>query len=189
MAQLSDNTIMNQVKSGDTEKLGLLFERYNRALFSYFMQMTGCRQTSEDLVQNVFIRILKYRNTYKDEGAFSTWVYRIARNTHIDYCRKQKRSVEVDEITEPDQLEGENSNDNRDYASDHRLNLVKKALEQLDTDKKEVLILSRYQGFKYHEIAVILECSVSAVKVRVFRALNEMRLLISKMEKEFDYDR
>ncbi len=65
---------------------------------------------------------------------------------------------------------------------------IRKALAQLDEDKKEVLVLSRYQGFKYHEIAEILDCSVSAVKVRVFRAMNELRMTISNMKKEFDYD-
>lgn len=180
---------MLQVKSGDTEKLGLLFERYNRPLFGYFMRITGCRQSSEDLVQNVFVRILKYRHTYKDDGAFSPWLYRIARNTHVDYYRKRQHGVAVDEITEPDQLPGKNNEEDRDSDNDHRLILMKKALDQLSPDKKEVLILSRYQGLKYHEIAEILECSVSTVKVRVFRALNEMRLLISNMEKEFDYDR
>lgn len=179
---------MLQVKSGDTDQLGLLFERYNRALFGYFMRMTGSPPLSEDLVQNVFVRILKYRHTYKDEGSFMTWLFRIARNTHIDYYRKEKRQVAIEEMSDPDELAGENPDDKTGDTEERRINWIKKAMDQLDDDKKEVLVLSRYQGFKYREIAEILDCSISTVKVRVFRAMNELRTTISNMEKEFDYD-
>ncbi len=114
---------MLQVKSGDTDKLGLLFERYNRALFGYFMRMTGCPSLSEDLVQDVFVRILKYRHTYKDEGSFMTWLFRIARNTHIDHYRKAKRNVAIEEKSDPDKLAGENPDEKMNEVDERRIRL------------------------------------------------------------------
>ncbi len=69
----SDNALMMKVRDGDLDKLGLLFERYNLRLFGFFYRLTHRRDISEDLVQGVFERILKYRESYKDDGAFSTF--------------------------------------------------------------------------------------------------------------------
>jgi RNA polymerase sigma factor (sigma-70 family) len=81
---LSDNSIMLKVKNGDLDKLGLLFERHHRALFGFVFHMTGQRELSEDMVQNVFYRILKYRHTFRGDGEFKTWMYHMARNVIND---------------------------------------------------------------------------------------------------------
>jgi RNA polymerase sigma factor (sigma-70 family) len=81
---------MISVRNGETEKLGHLFEAHHKRLYNFFLNQTGNRQTSEDLVVDVFLRMLKYRHTYKDEGSFSTWMYTIARNARVDHYRKNK---------------------------------------------------------------------------------------------------
>lgn len=186
----SDNALMLKVKSGDLDKLGRLFERYNRRLFGYFYRLTHRRDLSEDLVQGVFERIIKYRNTYENSGAFSTWIYQIARNLHIDHLRKRNNGQKRD-----DQFDLENLNDTTyeiqtqlTDEDDRKLKLLNRALGILDPKKKEALVLSRYEGFTYKEIAAITDCSVSAVKVRVFRALNELKEIISQLQKEETHD-
>ena len=181
----SDSALMLQVKAGDLDKLGLLFERYNRKLYNYFYRLTYRRDVSEDLVQSVFERIIKYRHTYSDEGAFSTWIYQIARNLRIDHHHKTNKEADDNHI-DFEQLE--DSNDDSESVGDLELTLLKKAIERLDPEKKETLILSRYQGFKYKEIAEILDCSESAVKVRIFRAMNELKETITELRKHTDYD-
>ena len=74
------------------------------------------------------------------------------------------------------------------FNEDNELMLLNLALERLDAEKKETLILSRYQGFKYNEISAIMHCSESAVKVRIFRALNELKEIISELRKEERHD-
>jgi RNA polymerase sigma-70 factor (ECF subfamily) len=179
---------MLKVKAGDLDKLGLLFERYNRRLFSYFYRLTADRDLSEDLVQNVFERILKYRNTYENSGAFSTWIYRIARNLHIDHYRKNNYEDMRDDLENLDTVKAESTKTEELFDEDNELLLLNLALERLDAEKKETLILSRYQGFKYKEIAAIMHCTESAVKVRIFRALNELKEIISELRKEENYD-
>lgn len=179
---------MLQVKSGDLDKLGLLFERYNRRLFGFFFRLTSRRDLSEDLVQGVFERILKYRHTYSDEGAFSTWLFQIARNLHIDHYRSSDRGGEEDNFVDPDTLSGDlpPPDGHPDYIGDpdRRLRLLKEAMGRLDPLKRETLVLSRYQGFKYREIAEIMDCSESAVKVRIFRALGELREIVATLNNE-----
>lgn len=179
---------MLKVKAGDLDKLGLLFERYNRRLFSYFYRLTGNRALSEDLVQSVFERIIKYRSTYDNTGAFSTWIYRIARNLHVDHYRKNNHEDMREDLINPDAIKDESAEMDVLFNEDNELLLLNLALERLDAEKKETLILSRYQGFKYKEIAAIMHCSESAVKVRIFRALNELKETISELRKEESYE-
>lgn len=175
---------MVQVRNGDLDQLGLLFERYHRRLFSYFYRLTWRRDLSEDLVQNVFERILKYRESYSGDGAFSTWIYRIARNIHIDHYREEQRNGATDDFADFDRMESDQLPPDRVGEENPDLLRLKRALQQLDKEKRETLILSRYEGLKYREIAEVMECSESAVKVRIYRALKELNVLMNEMRKE-----
>ena len=85
---------------GDVAKLGVLFERYHRPLFEFLARMTGNPAAAEDLVQDVFVRVLKYRATWRDEGRFETWLFRIARNARADYFRARSSDAPIDEAAE-----------------------------------------------------------------------------------------
>ena len=87
---LSDNYLMAKVRDGDPEKLGLLYERYKRPLLGFFTGMVRDRELSEDLLQNTFVRILKYRHLFRGDGDFRTWMFHIARNVKNDHFRKNK---------------------------------------------------------------------------------------------------
>jgi len=87
---LDDNMLMLKVKEGDLDKLGLLFERYKKPLFGFFYGMTRDSELSEDLIQNVFFRILKYRYLFRGEGDFKTWMFHIARNVSHDHFKKNR---------------------------------------------------------------------------------------------------
>ncbi|MFC2118928.1 RNA polymerase sigma factor, partial [Bacteroidota bacterium] len=91
MDLLSDNELMFMVKSGDNARLGLLYERYKKCLFAYFFRSTNDQTASEDLVQNVFYRMLKYKNSFTGKGKFTTWMYYIAHNVCIDFYKKNNR--------------------------------------------------------------------------------------------------
>lgn len=175
---------MLKVKDDDLDKLGLLFERYNRRLFGFFYRLTSRRDISEDLVQGVFERIIKYRSSYSGDGVFSTWIFQIARNLHADHYRKTQKQDEEDRQIDWDKLQGEDIQPEFESEEDRERKLLELALEQLDSDKKETLILSRFQGFKYREIAEIMNCSESAVKVRVFRGINELKEIIIQIRKQ-----
>jgi len=176
----SDNYLMLQVKKGHTDKLGILFERYKIPLFSYFYRNT-CRQAiSEDLVQNVFWRILKYRHTFKEGGTFCTWIYQIAHRLLIDLWSKGNQNADVENLS--DTYAGENPHAEENLLKDESLKLLSQAMEQIDPYAREILIMSKYQDLKYREIGEILNCSEGAVKVRIFRALQQLKMIYKKLE-------
>jgi RNA polymerase sigma-70 factor (ECF subfamily) len=164
---------MLKVRDGDVGKLGVLFERYHGMLLNFFVRMTGNRHISEDLVQDVFFRMLKYRHTYREQSNFVTWMYKIARHVRFDDLRKRKREVLLEEkdLDHPshDPVPGENLEKHQE------IRILKGALDRLPAEKREVLVLSRFQLLKYDEIAEILGCETGTVKVRVYRAIRELR--------------
>ena len=179
---------MLKVKEGDLDKLGLLFERYHRRLFHFFYRMTNRRDVSEDLVQGVFERILKYRNTYSNNGSFKTWIFQIARNLQIDHYKRSRDSEKLDDYLDWNKLAAEDDNieaDSRQHRKEN-LKLLKKAINRLDPKKKQTLILSRFEGFKYKEIAEIMNCSESSVKVRVFRAVQELEVIMKELKQTYN---
>src|SRR5215471_13946200 len=97
----TDENLMLAVRNGEVAKLGVLFDRHHRSLFDFFAKMTGSRSTAEDLVQDVFFRILKYRATFRDESRFKAWMFHIARNARADHYRKYPaESFASDDMTE-----------------------------------------------------------------------------------------
>lgn len=182
MNLLEDHSLMLKVKEGEVEKLNLLYKRYSRRFFGFFYGMTKDGATSEDLVQNVFMRILKYKHTYSDSGDFEVWAFQMARNVHHDHYRKNKRYA-FQEVMDPweEQLK-ETKNREVEMEKSDELNYLQKALNNLSTDKRELIELVRFQKVKYAKAAEMLGVSESAIKVRVHRILKELRDSYVKMD-------
>jgi RNA polymerase sigma factor (sigma-70 family) len=172
---LPDEELMLRVRDGVGEMLGVLFDRYHSPLFNFYCKLTGDRTLSEDLVQEVFFRILKYRQTYRPGTPFRAWVYQIARNTRIDHFRKQKPEVEWEVEMSPAIVPTDSAQQKQEAELLHR------ALLELSEEKREVLVLSRFQELKYEEIARLMGCEVNTVKVRVHRALQELRQIFQRL--------
>src|SRR3712207_4038773 len=85
---------MEDVRRGAVNRLAVLFERHHRALYHYFHRLTNDRAQSEDLVQDVFFRILRSRETYQLRSSFTAWMYQVARNAYIDGVRKRKNEAD-----------------------------------------------------------------------------------------------
>lgn len=181
---LQDNALMLKVKDGNLDKLGLLFERYKKPLFGFFYGMTKDAELCDDLVQNVFFRILKYRQLFRGEGDFRTWMFHIARNVSHDHFRKIKWKNKESLDNWENKL-GTDENRSTQYLQDDEMQMLSMAMERLPEDKREVLLLSKYQEKKYKEIGEILGCSEGTVKVKVFRAMQELKEVYQQLEKHF----
>ena len=153
--------------------MGVLFERHHARIYNFCHRMTGNQAASEDLVQEAFMRALKYRQSFRGDADFLPWLYRLARNVCNDYFQKNQRfPVAGEELaegisTEPSALD--------DAQKKEQICLLRQALLSLPLERREVLILSRFEFRNYEEIAQLLGCSVGAVKVRVHRAMNQLR--------------
>ena len=163
---------MWEVRAGDVARLEQLFDRHHRALFHYFLHLTSSRAASEDLVQEVFYRILKYRQSYQRGTSFRAWLFQVGRNAHLDYAGRHKAEVTLPDdavdFRAPDALPDRQAQKNQESA------LLRRAMAELPREKREVLILSRFLELKHEEIASVMKCEVGTVKVRVYRALREL---------------
>ena len=172
MAVEADETLMRAVRAGDVAKLGVLFERHRAGLFDFLARMTGNRTTAEDLTQDVFVRMLKYRATFRDDGRFETWMFHIARNARADYFKTRAAAEVADpSVDAPTDAPGPGQLLERDQQTA----LLRRALLQLRDDRRELIVLARYRGMKHEAIADVLDVDVGTVKVRIHRALKELR--------------
>lgn len=174
---------MLRVKAGEVDQLGVLFERHHRALFGFLYHLLGGRAAaSEDLVQTVFYRMLKYRHTYQAAGEFRTWMYHLARNVLADYLRKNRHAAQHTDVAALAEHLGGGSRADEALEQAQEVAQLHRALACLSQDEREILVLSRFQELKYAEIARLLHTTEGAVKVRVHRALNQLRAVYLRMK-------
>jgi RNA polymerase sigma factor (sigma-70 family) len=178
---VTDETLMLAVRDGDVAKLGILFERYHGPLFDFLSRTTGDQTAAEDLVQEVFVRILKYRRTYRTDGCFETWMFRIARNSRTDHFRRRRPAEPLDEDAE---MASGGPSPAQELEREREARRLKRALMALTDDKRELLVLARYQDMSYDKIASLLGIEVGAVKVRVHRAIKELREIFLRTGEE-----
>jgi len=172
-----DEDLMLEVRNGAGETLGVLFDRYHTPLYNFYSKLTGDRTLSEDLVQEVFLRILKYRQSYQPGTPFRAWIYQIARNARVDHYRKTPRHITF----EPEMAPAVMPKDSAQHSEEAEL--LHRALMQMPEEKREILILSRFQELKYDEIARLLGCELGTVKTRMHRAIQELRQTFRQLER------
>ena len=176
--ELSDEKIMLLVKEGHLSELTALFDRYHVSLYNFFFRLTVDRAASEDLTQNLFYRVIRYRQSYDpSQGSFRSWIYRMARNIHFDFCKQAQKAP--GRLSDPEEVEERLADGITGYTED-QYEKLDQAFAQLAPEQREILVLSRYQGLKYEEISRIKEISVAAIKVQVYRAVKQLRSLYFK---------
>lgn len=160
---------MASVRDGDASRLSILFERHGEKLFRYCWRLNQDRQLSEDLVQEAFCRMLRFRSSYRDGHSFQAWMYSIARNLQMDHWRKQKFEAEWEEGREVAAPATAGLEEQQEAA------LLHKALSMLPPSKREVLVLSRFQGLRHEQVAEVIGCQPVAARVRLHRALASLK--------------
>ena len=175
--EMDDEAAMGRVKNGEVKELDVLFRRHSGALFGFFYGMCRNAALSEDLVQEVFWRILRFRETFDETCSFKAWIYRISRNLYIDRVRREKKRTEI-----PIEYIGEQEDDTVPTGYDAAVHLddrkrLSAALDALPHEQREILVLARYKGLTFKAIGEILGCSEGTAKVRAFRALQALRTI------------
>lgn len=168
---------MHRVRAGDVSLVSVLFDRHHRRLYRFCWRMTGKAQASEDLVQEVFLRVLRHRETFREGNLFTPWIFSIARNVHHDGWRKHRREAPLEFSTHLPAAEGV------PLEKQEELERLQRALAALPEDQRELLIMHRYAGMSHAEIADVLGCEEGASRARLHRALNSLRQIYLKSER------
>ena len=140
--QPTDLELMIAVQQGEVGGMGTLFERHHERIYNFCLRMTGSPAASEDLVQEAFMRALKYRQTFRGDADFLPWLYRLARNVCNDHFRKYRRETPLEE---PEARVSEEPLVAETLEREEDLGRLRVALEQLPDDRRELLILSRFE--------------------------------------------
>jgi len=180
---IDDHTLMLRVREGDIPLLGELFRRHARPLYGFFVRLTGDRAGSDDMVQQVFHRILRYRHTYRDVGSFTGWMYIIARRVVADFQRHRLQHQPPAEEPALEQLPDERQHAAAAAEAGDQTELLHRALATLPEDVREVIVLARFQELPYEEVARVLDISLSAVKTRIHRAMKDLREAFFRIQK------
>lgn len=170
---MTDERIMEAVKNGDLQQVSVLFDRYHKRIFNFLARMTMDRDLAEDLTQNVFLRIIKYRGSYREGMRFQSWIYQVARNIFSDHYQAAKNKTSG--FVAVDQIEDRLMDVQESIEQDERENLLHQSLARLSDEQRELLVLTRFQHLKYEEVAVMMDTTVANVKVRVHRAIQKLR--------------
>lgn len=174
----TDEQIMEAVKNGELQHASELFNRYHKRIFNFLKQLTNDAETAEDLTQNVFLRLIKYRNSYKEGNRFQSWIYQMARNVFADHYRESKMKanyVDVEKMAEHISEESDNP--------EEREHQLQRSLAKLTDEQRELLALTRFQQLKYEEVAAIMDTTVANIKVKVHRAIAKLREHYFELEK------
>lgn len=178
----NDEQLMQGLSQGRLACGAVLFERYQKALVNYFHRLCGRVDWSEDLSQITFERIIRYRHTYRIDLPFRAWMYQIARSQLSDYYKRHGR--ELGGIYGEDYRFGQEAPVSQKLESSEQRDILQKALAALPVEYREVLMLTRYQGMKYQEAGQALGISEGAVKVKVHRAIQQLKTLYFKFDQE-----
>ncbi len=174
---MRDEDVMKLVKNGKLDALSILFDRYHLRLFNFFLRLIDDRNLSEDLVQNVFERIIKYRSSYREGASVKTWIYQIARNVRIDHFRSQKwHKEEFAEIE--NEIDTDMSSQLR-LEREEEIEALDLAIQSLPLSYREVLWLGHFEELSYREVGDILGISVPNVKVRMHRAVKQLKNMLN----------
>jgi len=161
---LSDPVLFEQMRNGNANGLTQLYRRYSGRVLRYCISLLNDRDRSEDIVQNVFLKLHTSQQTIRDGQTLQSWLFTVARNEAYNELAK-KKSVE---LTEALVWEGESPDD--ELLSKERKELVHTVLQRLHLPFREVILLRVYEQMSYEEIAAITGTTIPSVKSRLFKA-------------------
>jgi RNA polymerase sigma-70 factor (ECF subfamily) len=176
-----DVVLLERIRRGDNDGAAELFERYAPALLRFTDRMLSDRASAEEVTQEVFLKVISRAHQYDGRAGVASWLFAIAANACRDRRRRDRRAaiVPLESVAEP-RARGESVEST--IASRQRRHAVREALAELSEEQREALILARYHGMPYAEIARTLGISVGAVKTRIFRAVETLKAHFSEGE-------
>ncbi|MGZ8853624.1 MAG: RNA polymerase sigma factor [Thermoanaerobaculia bacterium] len=174
MKHLSDQELMRVVQAGDYSPASEIYDRYSARIYNFAFRFLKNAEAAEDATQEVFVKMLKHANQFQGDAKLSTWLFSITANWCRDYLRKaDNKAKEAEDVLLT--LPSPEHTPERNLEQRESEIRVQKALSALTPEQREAIVLSRYQGLSYAEIAQIAGCSEGAVKTRVFRAMETLK--------------
>jgi len=168
--EYSDHDLMARIKNGSQEAFADLVRRHQDSLVNFFRRL-GAITTAEDLAQETFLRLFKYRKKYRPDAKFTTFLYTLARHAWADSMRKAKRG----ETLATRLADGQDGSPDAAPPDSHAQIDANTAMALLPEKLRVVVVMSIYQGLRYEDIADALDVPVGTVKSRMFLAIRRLQ--------------
>jgi len=172
-----DSALVKRAKDGDGKAYDELTILYKDAVYSIIYRMVHNKQEAEDLAQEAFIKAYNSINSFNEEYAFSTWLFKIATNNCIDFFRKRKlKTYSMDQTIKykDDEIQQEYADDEptaeKEILSSEKSDMIRTAIEGLPEKYRTAILLRHQEERSYEEIADTLNLPLGTVKARIFRA-------------------
>ena len=176
MRHKTDEQLLQELCSGHTEIMAIIYERYKQPLYSFSLRMIKNEQAAEDVVHETIVKLMSRCRDITNTEALKSWMFAVARNECLSFLKKESRREEVEE----DSL----WEDEKDlFENDERAEIIQARIENLKTEYREVILLREFEQLSYEEIAQITNCTVSSVKSRLFKA---RKVLMVKLKPYFN---
>jgi RNA polymerase sigma-70 factor (ECF subfamily) len=184
LSDMSDAEVMLLAGAGDDSAFDYLVDKFRRPIVSFMYRMTHNQAIAEELAQEVFLRVYRSRETYTANAKFTTWLYRIATNLAVNHARDTRHerpeiSMSLDEPDAetglmPDLADG-TPNVEENILRRERLAAIRSHVQALPERQRMAVVMHKYQGMDYRQIAEVLHLSESATKSLLFRAYESLR--------------
>jgi RNA polymerase sigma-70 factor (ECF subfamily) len=176
--ELSDIQIIERTLEGETDAFNVLVRRWERQIYGLTLRMLGRDEEAKDATQETFLSAYRNLSKFRGEAKFSSWIYRIALNICNTKLRsRSKFTISLDEQREVSGFEL--AADTEDLGSgiqqEQITRHVRRALQGLPSEMRQVIIMKEYEGLKFSEIAEVLGIPISTVKTRMYTGLSELR--------------
>jgi RNA polymerase sigma-70 factor (ECF subfamily) len=166
--EVEDRDLIAKARRGHVDAYNILVSRWEKRVYNYLLRLVRNREDALDLAQDVFLKAFQNLKKLEDPARFSAWLFRIAHNEAYSLLRRNRPEGELP-------IEGWTSEGSARMFPVELTLAVEAALEKLSGDQREAVVLKVYQGFKFEEMAEILECPVSTVKSRLYTALDLLK--------------
>ena len=177
MTREQEVQIVQRVLQGDVNAFEKLVLEYEKSVYAITQRMTGNAEDAADMTQETFIKAYNSLSSFRGDSKFSVWLYRIATNVCLDFLRSRSRKPTVSLSVEDDDGEEVELDIADESQSPERLlergltrDAVRRGLDELSPEYRQILLLREIQGLSYEEIADVLTLEVGTVKSRIFRA-------------------
>lgn len=172
-----DRELVEQVCGGRTSAYATLVRRHQEVLYRHARGMGLDHDVTEDLVQEAFVRAWRKLDGCRDPDRFGLWVFRIFRHQCLDHVKDiRRRHVPLEDTTLP----AERGDPERDREAAELRERMRCALDRLTPDLREAFLMKHHEGRSYQEMAELTEASVSALKMRVHRAREELQAALTR---------
>ncbi|GHU88510.1 DNA-directed RNA polymerase sigma-70 factor [Bacteroidia bacterium] len=169
------------VKAGDISAFSHIVSTYQRMVYNVILRLVNNREDAEDIMQEVFIKVFKSLNSFKEESEFSTWLYRIAYNTTLSELRKKKMFFSSLEDNFSNQEDDDILNDIDDISTEERIQYLEQAIKMLSSEDALIITMFYMNDQSIEQISNITNQTVANVKVKLHRIRKKLAIEINKL--------